>query len=123
MSAMRFSLSLLWVLIIVPLPKVLTAASSTLGDCSAPSAYLVRGKDGKVGFEFEPRPVKAGAADKAAAKAAGEETEATEATAKKPAKAATKPVKASTKTAKPTTAKTTKTSKPAAAKKSATSKK
>ncbi len=87
------------------------------------SAYLVRGKDGKVGFEFEPRPVKAGAADKAAAKAAGEETEATEATAKKPAKAATKPVKASTKTAKPTTAKTTKTSKPAAAKKSATSKK
>ena len=25
------------------------------------SAYLVRGKDGKVGFEFEPRPAKAGA--------------------------------------------------------------
>src|SRR5690606_36019460 len=33
-------------------------------------AYLVRGADGKIGFEFEPRPVKPGSSAKAAAKAA-----------------------------------------------------
>src|SRR5690606_35480297 len=33
-------------------------------------AYLVRGADGKIGFEFEPRPAKPGAAAKAAGKAA-----------------------------------------------------
>ena len=34
-------------------------------------AFLVRGDDGKVGFEFEPRPAKPGAVGKAAGKAAG----------------------------------------------------
>jgi DNA topoisomerase-3 len=65
-------------------------------------AYLVQGKDGKVGFEFEPRPAKAGATKTAAgktaatadaatepaaatAKAAGKKPAATKVAAKKPA--------------------------------------
>ncbi len=58
-------------------------------------AYLVRGPDGKVGFEFEPRPAKAGAkgakgpakptADAAAESATGSTKSASKAAAKKPA--------------------------------------
>jgi len=58
-------------------------------------AYLVRGPDGKVGFEFEPRPAKAGAkgakgpakptADAAAESATGSTKSASKAAAKRPA--------------------------------------
>ncbi len=48
-------------------------------------AYLVRGADGKVGFEFEPRPVKAGA--KAGAKAASKTGAGTPGSAADPAQA------------------------------------
>jgi DNA topoisomerase-3 len=61
------------------------------------SAFLVRGKDGKVGFEFEKREPKAAAAKKPAAKAAGKAEAATEKEkpAKAPAKRSTKASKAS----------------------------
>lgn len=58
------------------------------------SAFLVRGKDGKVGFEFEPRAPKA-AAKKPATKAAKAE----EATTETPAKARKAPAKRKTKEA------------------------
>ena len=58
------------------------------------SAFLVRGKDGKVGFEFEPRAPKA-AAKKPATKAAKAE----EPTAETPAKARKAPAKRKTKEA------------------------
>ncbi len=64
-------------------------------------AFLVRQDDGKIGFEFEPRPAKAGKAAGAAAtakkSAAQGAAEGDEATAKAPAKKAAK--KAATKTA------------------------
>ena len=102
------------------------------------SAYLVRGKDGKVGFEFEPRAPKAGAktadkkaesaesaAEKPAKAAKAEKAEKAEKPAAKAAKttkaAAAKPAKAGAKTTKAATAKAAKA--PAAAKKSATAKK
>jgi DNA topoisomerase-3 len=49
------------------------------------SAFLALDKDGKVGFEFEPRPVKAGAAAKAKAADSDSETPEKKPAAKKPA--------------------------------------
>lgn len=61
------------------------------------SAFLALDKEGKVGFEFEPRPVKTGATKAAAKKAAGKSSDIVEETtpAKKPAakKAAKAPAK------------------------------
>jgi len=58
-------------------------------------AFLVRGKDGKVGFEFEERKAKAPAKGKAPAKASAKADVAnTPATTKKPVKAAAKPAAA-----------------------------
>jgi len=83
------------------------------------SAFLVRGADGKVGFEFEKREPKAKAPGKAAAKAPAK------AAAKAPAKAAAKaPAKASAKPAvasEPAKEKAKSTKKPATAKKAAKS--
>jgi DNA topoisomerase-3 len=53
------------------------------------SAYLVRGADGKVGFEFEVRTPKAGAAAKTAVKASKAEPAVTEAKAAKTVKTTT----------------------------------
>jgi DNA topoisomerase III len=81
-------------------------------------AFLVRGKDGKVGFEFEPRPIKAGAATKKVKAAASEDAEqaslkATKTIAtKKPAAKKASSKKASAK--KPASAKAKATKKPKA---------
>ncbi len=77
------------------------------------SAYLVRGADGKVGFEFESRAPKAAAPSAAAGEAGGEAATKlsrgnTPAAAKKAAKpAAARPAAAKTSAAKPATAKRT----------------
>jgi DNA topoisomerase-3 len=90
-------------------------------------AYLVKGKDGKVGFEFEERKAKAPAKGKAASKEEDAETAAApkKATAKTAAKTAPKTAtktagKTATKTATKTAAKTA--AKKAVAKKAATRK-
>ena len=57
-------------------------------------AYLVRGADGKIGFEFEPRPLKSPAKKRAGATAAASSDEkASEAPAKKPARKKASPAK------------------------------
>ena len=77
------------------------------------SAYLVRGKDGKVGFEFEARAPKAGKT--ATAEKSADSSEASKAApAKKPAAGKAAKATKATKVAK--TTKTTKTAKPAKAK-------
>ncbi len=72
-------------------------------------AYLVRGKDGKISFEFEPRAAKPGAKGKAAAAEGGEGEGTTAAAARKPAAR-----KAPAKTAAKSATKTVAAKKPAA---------
>ena len=84
-------------------------------------AYLVRQDDGKIGFEFEPRPAKAGAKAATAGKAAGKAGPAkTKAAAKAPAKTSAKTAAKTTKAAKAPAKSTAKAGKTPARKTAAT---
>jgi DNA topoisomerase-3 len=84
-------------------------------------AYLVRQDDGKIGFEFEPRPAKAGAKAATAGKAAGKAGPAkTKAAVKTPAKTSAKTAAKTTKAAKAPAKSTAKAGKTPARKTAAT---
>ncbi|WP_298012202.1 DNA topoisomerase III [uncultured Castellaniella sp.] len=84
-------------------------------------AYLVRQDDGKIGFEFEPRPAKAGAKAATAGKAAGKAGPAkTKAAAKAPAKTSAKTAAKTSKAAKAPAKSTAKAGKTPARKTAAT---